>query len=433
MSAKPQGALDGKPFFRIEHSIDIGRRGSSSALPFSEKGAAGADVGRKPRKYSMSLTVLSVVGDQGTVAYDHRAMRDDLMAVIEAPGPHLLTHPDIGRKSVWIWDAKVTERSDERGKATISFVAEEAFDQPATVPSPDTGAAVRYSGTQGINEVSRSFSNPLTGLKRLTNDFVAAAHLSVLDDVLVGLASVNGIIANLLSVPSGFASQIDGISRRGAQLLNTPDLLFNEIEGTLAVLAESARRIGKARQDIDIERLDPMTLSMRPGRALTRTVRAIAGLGMGVPPPPPINTATRRDQAAGALALQRHFQAAGLLHWAMAAADVEYDSQTDAAAARDALVRALTELAESEPDMTEEIAAALRNTAAGLSAHLTAALGALPKIVEYTPVDTLPAEVIAWHLYGDAGRAEEIVVGNLALVPHPTFVPGGHVLHVRGT
>ena len=50
------------------------------------------------------------------------------------------------------------------------------------------------------------------------------------------------------------------------------------------------------------------------------------------------------------------------------------------------------------------------------------------RLVSYTPIDSLPAVVIAYQLYDDASRDDEIVVRNR--VRHPGFVPGGAPLEV---
>ena len=52
----------------------------------------------------------------------------------------------------------------------------------------------------------------------------------------------------------------------------------------------------------------------------------------------------------------------------------------------------------------------------------------LSKLVAYTPKSTLPAVVLAYRLYGDANRDEEIVTRNS--IAHPGFVIGGRTLEV---
>ncbi|MNG20327.1 hypothetical protein D3C84_1045720 [compost metagenome] len=52
----------------------------------------------------------------------------------------------------------------------------------------------------------------------------------------------------------------------------------------------------------------------------------------------------------------------------------------------------------------------------------------LPQLLDYTPPATLPALVVAHQLYGDAGRADEIVARNRPR--HPGFLVGGQALEV---
>lgn len=52
----------------------------------------------------------------------------------------------------------------------------------------------------------------------------------------------------------------------------------------------------------------------------------------------------------------------------------------------------------------------------------------LREVKSYTPGATMPAIVIAHHIYGDASRADDIVARNK--VVHPGAVPGGVPLEV---
>ena len=60
---------------------------------------------------------------------------------------------------------------------------------------------------------------------------------------------------------------------------------------------------------------------------------------------------------------------------------------------------------------------------------MTDLAGRLPNEVEHTPADTLPIERVAYNLYGDPERSEEILLRNPD-VSHPGFIPGRVALKV---
>jgi hypothetical protein len=249
------------------------------------------------------------------------------------------------------------------------------------------------------------------------------------------MRAINGAIASVLNVPAGFAQQIDAISRQAGELIQTPRRLFDAIDGALELITAATRRVlGPNGADLDLDDvgLSVSSLSLRRGASLFRAIGPLSTLGEDSVAVPDIDTVERNEQRDGQRALKRHTRGSGLLNAADAAADMPLDSAADALALRDLLVTALVDLSESEPDLDAPFAAALKNAAAAAHAHLTAVAGRLPTVVQYTPADTLPVEVIAWTLYADPERAEEIALRN-PHVKHPGFVPGKQAIEVRST
>jgi len=116
---------------------------------------------------------------------------------------------------------------------------------------------------------------------------------------------------------------------------------------------------------------------------------------------------------------------AAVISAAEASAGWEYASSTDAQAVRDELSDQIDQEAETASDATY---GALMDLRAAVVRDLTDRAMQLPRLVRVTPVRTLPALVIAHQIYGDAGRAEEIVARNR--IRHPLAVPGGQALEV---
>jgi prophage DNA circulation protein len=423
---KPQASFRGAGFYVSAHDTEVGRRQPTAALPFQDQGVTSTDLGRAPRVFNLQALVL---GD------DYASARDKLIAALEQSGPGILVHPVFGRVSVVVSRSiRVSESTTELRVARIAFRAVETFDQPPQSPGFPAGSALKNAAKLGRSAAGVSFANPATGLKHAISDFVSAAHLDVLDNVLTDMRAVNGAIAAVLSVPTGFAAQIDAISREAASLLATPRRLFDAIDATLDLMAQATLRLlGPEGQDILQDDATAALVSpLRKSRTLLRAIDPISTLGSASPAVPDIDTPERNDQRDGQLAIQRHFRASGLFGLAAAAADATFSSAADAEDVRDALAGALVDLADSEPDLDSPLIFELKHAAALVMTHLTETAAKMPLVIEYTPPHTVPAEVIAWNLYADAERADEIIERNPS-IHHPGFVSGKVALEVAKT
>lgn len=419
----PKGKFRGAPFFVVAYDRIVGRRQPTHALPFQEKGAISVDLGRAPQKLAFTAVL---IGD------DVLDQQKALMAAFEGAGPGILEHPEIGRLSVTIdpGSARFTLRTSALRRVDVTFRCTEAYDQPPQVSSLDTGAALKRATFAGRIATAASFANEATGLRTDVSDFVRSANLDVLDTVINDLNAINGSISSVLSIPSGFAAQIDAISRNLALLIATPDRLFSAIDGMLESLAASAARVLDANgNEVDAEDVPSLSSPTRRGVTLKRAITPASTIGDDGRTVPAIDTQDRRDQLASKLAIQRHIRASALLNLAATAADIPYDSAADAREVRDLIANALADLADSEPDLDAPMQAALKNAASSAQTHLSTVAGLLPDIVEHTPSHTVSTFRVAWDLYADTERAEEVLLRN-PTIRHPLFATGGRALEV---
>lgn len=405
----------------------VGRRQPTYTLPFQDKGVLHSDLGREPREVRVEALLL------GT---DYRAQRDRLIAALEAAGPATLYTPETGSMLCVIGKgSRAQVKRDQRmtNGVRVSFSVKETFDQPPQEPRVDTAAAAQSATAQARVDLASAFANPRTGLKTpIVSDFVKAAHLDVLDEVVSTLRGVNAEVSSVLSVPSGVESQINALEGQLSTLVTAPAVLFASISSVFESLADAAVSVldldGEDREARDAS-LPPGSRPLQPGQANTRALRTVGRLTDGHPDVPDIDTAERRDQAQGQRAIRRHVKALGVMHLGDAATETEYTSAVDAIAARDAIINAALSVIDSEPDLESTVAGSLRTATAALAAHLTATAGTLSTLTSHTPVDTLPAEVVAHKLYGDAERADGIVLRNS--IARPLFVQGKVELEVE--
>jgi prophage DNA circulation protein len=132
-------------------------------------------------------------------------------------------------------------------------------------------------------------------------------------------------------------------------------------------------------------------------------------------------TATRQQQQANRTAQVQHVKVAALAAAARAAARVDWPSHQRAEQRRTRLLEWIEEaqVETDDPDLYTQLQ--------GLRARLAEAVPPpdqrLPSIDTITLAATMPSLVLAHQLYGDAGRADDLVTRNN--VRHPGFIPGG--------
>jgi len=105
---------------------------------------------------------------------------------------------------------------------------------------------------------------------------------------------------------------------------------------------------------------------------------------------------------------------------------VVYDSYQAAIKVREDLVGRIDTEAETTPN--DEVYVALSDLRTSVVQAVPNPEQDLARIVQYVPRETLPSLLVAYQIYGDAGRADEIAARNNP--PHPGFLMGGNQLEV---
>ncbi|MNP17725.1 hypothetical protein D3C76_1101660 [compost metagenome] len=103
-----------------------------------------------------------------------------------------------------------------------------------------------------------------------------------------------------------------------------------------------------------------------------------------------------------------------------------YESYQAAIKVREDLVDRID--AESEVTPNDEVYVALSDLRTSVVQAVPNPEQNLARIVQYVPRETLPSLLVAYQIYGDAGRADDIATRNSAR--HPGFLMGGQQLEV---
>jgi prophage DNA circulation protein len=376
-----RGSFRNAEFIVPTNDLEFGRRTQVHEFPLREKPYV-EDLGRKARRFTLEVFVAGA---------GYMAARDALIAEIEKPGDGLLTHPYYGILNVTVVDAKVRETSREGGKATfnITFVeaGEEIFPSSETDTASSTDAAATVASDSAIAAFAKRFS-----VEGLTGWSIAALESEVAS-TLAGVTKLVGDVAGTISAE-----------------IRAPYNMAGLIVGSIQQIA---------------------TLAAEPFEAL-RLYKGLFDSGAGSQAIP-TTTATRRQQAQSTAALQELTRASSVIEACRAASQADFAASDDALTARDDLLDAIEARMQAVDPVTgapidSALFDALRSLRAAMVQDLRVRGAKLPRITYYTPAAALPARVLAYRIYGDASRAEELVARNN--IRHPGFVPGGAALEV---
>jgi prophage DNA circulation protein len=394
---KPKTSFRGVAFYVKSHEIQIGRRNTLHAVPFSDTGARANDVGRAPRRFTFTAVFVGI---------NYRIDRDKLIDALETAGPGVLTHPEFGRLLCYS-DDRVTlrETTTAINRCEFSFTLTEAADQQVQRNPIAPLGTITKQKFKGIAAAERIFVERI-GYPAVS-DFVEATRLDAIGSVLTGLQGINGALGTALAVPSGYASQIDSISNNIAALAATPRRVFTSITAVMDEISQGVRLVlgpagleGNATQAADYFGYTSRTSDGLSSVAVAGRAAALLGAESE-----PVADPTAQAEID---VIQTTMRTVMLLSLADAVQDLPLDSTRDIAGVRRGLIDSMISVADADATDTE-LANVLRDAAAGLSAHLRDIENGL---TTYTPGYPIPAEVVAHLLYADPERADEIVARN---------------------
>lgn len=381
-------------FFTESHGADIGRRRARHVyprrdLPFHE------DLGRQPRVYSVEAFVL---GDQ------YFAARDALIRACETEGPGTLIHPYFGELTVICSACRARESNAEGRMARLSLTFEEAGELRFPAAEADTQSLVEGAADDASIDVQGAFEEAFTVDGAL--DFVVVAARDLVSESLSEITGGAGRLVTDAGSWNGFVGEVSDTGADLVGLLREPRSLASRFSKVICLLLDT---------------VDSPDLAVPLLRRLS-----IFGEDLGVVPP---TTASRRQQASNQAAVAALIRQTATVESARAAARVDFQSFDDAIAYREDLAELFDRetLAAGAAGQDDVFRGLVQLQAAAIQDLNRRALG-LPRVRFVEPRKTEPALAVAYRLYGDPTRSEEIVARNR--VAHPGFVPGGAELRI---
>ncbi|PSJ23575.1 hypothetical protein CVH10_01550 [Halomonas sp. ND22Bw] len=382
----------GVPFHARQAGHSGGRRNVQHEYPGRDLPWA-EDLGRKARTYPVEGYVLGG---------DYMSARDALIEALEAEGPGELMHPYHGARQVVVDTFDVREGSRDGGMARFSITFLEAGERSHPAGRLDQVAAIDQQASAltdaSAGDFAESFS--VAGLPA----FVAQAAEALVGNLAGTVQDVADGIVGTVEQAARFARDLRSLSDEASDLVQSPDDLAGRVIGVFEDLGQRGRA--------------------NPA-AGTSALQRLADWGQGVPAVPR-TTGTRARQDANRQALADLVQRVATAQAATQAVRTDWPTHDEAVAARDALGDRLdTAMESAASDAVYLEAQALR---ADLVQAVPPPDQSLARLSRYTPRATQPALVLAYRLYGDAARADEIVSRND--VRHPGFVVGGDPLEI---
>lgn len=421
-------------------NVTVGRRTVVHEFPAQTLPSV-EDLGRATRRFEVEGVV---------VGTDYTARRDELRKALEKGGKGELVLPTWGVIQATLEEpAQLTESPDEGGLCRFSAKWVEATDAlrdvhasdpkavaadavsaaqaavPAAFAAQVAAAAEAYESAVGADVVS-SVADAVS-----TAPVPAVVQASILSRISAALgsaiAAVDGALSTL-SLPQtalqNLRAQVRTLTAQVAELASTPE----KAAAAVQALIGDAVKLADDMADLAGWAMDPVT----------RLLSLLQGAQPDEPPEVPLSLLIpeRNSEAALASAMDAAAQRLRLSSILTSAAETALDADWPTSDAAQDVADALSSLLEAAIDAPASLssqadaeARQLVAEAIGLTVRfLREEAASLPRLSDYTPPVTMPAVLLAHRLYGDAGRADELVRFNA--LADPLRVPGALPLKV---
>ena len=399
-----KASFRGVEFKITERSWSSGRRNHLHEYPDKDTPYA-EDLGKKAGNYPVTAFV---IGD------DYQSKRDALRKACTEKGPGELIHPDYGSLMVLCDSITVRESHSSQRMATFELVFIEAGAQAIPETSIDLSDSVLSSA-----------SDVMAAAK---NDFLSGFSLSE------GIAGLTSLVGNIADVAN------DAIDAIGSGLEYAEDMA-RDLTGAMNKLVDAATSAAELKNSAERFLNMPSELSSRIDTVFSvvasmagtkpeafATVRELASQSNASD-----NASTANEDArAEKLAMQHIEQLTKQVVVAKEAeviTNIEFDNAEDATAVLESFIDDIDEVELFEPvEPSSELMQALRNTKEVVVEYIREIILELPRMRTIQLPEKMPSLVLAYDLYEDLSRADEIESRNK--IPYPAFVPSGKDLKV---
>jgi prophage DNA circulation protein len=367
----------GVPFKVEDGGRTAGRRVAQFEFPKGNTPYA-EDMGRGARRWQITGYV---------IGNDYIAKRDALLDACDADGTGILIHPSLGSMNVMCGPVSSHESRLRGGICTFEMLFIEAGQAPSATVTDDTQGLVSTQADSTGGTVSSALDDALAAA------FDAQATVA-------NIAEGVGILTSMLNALSGTVSGLTGIP--GSDLFFAINDLLVSGEGVIRTSAlgdplfavfEQATTAAATLSGMQIVLavIQAQTPSGAIGIAITN-----AGINMALVEQARILSATT-------------FTSSNDVSAAIASNNTNFSSAEET-------------VADSGDVMTYQALVALHGSVTRDLIHRALRL---PSLVSYSVPRSLPSVTLAWRLYADSTRSDELVAENKVI--HPAFCPASGI------
>lgn len=411
-----KSSFKGVPFFVESSDTTVGRRTVTHQFPQRDEPYT-EDLGRSAREYTITALLN---GD------DYIEQADRLREAIESPGAGTLIHPELGEIQVLAVSGATVSFSQSLRTARLSLNFVEAGLNAYPASDSATQTLSRMAADSLISSAIDSFSNAIN-LDGIEDHVRAALNGDVLD--MLGIVSSDDIASVL-----GFADRVSDLANDAISIISTNPRQFAErfcsaiglsgLATTAAGWTRVADRLSTLVDNLHGEREEPTYTAVKPASSVeieenraavySFARQAVIAQVVGVTS----IVGTRQDTTVQSVDIfTEDVQDVEVENAGNSSPTVSYNEMM---ATRDRTVELLDNEMLNE-STSDELFQTLRDAATAVSKDLSERAQDKGQLFDYDAGTVMPACVIATELYGDATRADEIVVRNG--VAHPGYCP----------
>ncbi|SDI55257.1 DNA circularization protein [Pseudomonas abietaniphila] len=379
-------------------------------IPYTE------DLGRKSREFSITGYLL---GKEYDVA------REELIKACEQQGPGVLVHPYRGELTVVCRGLNVNETSEEGGKCTLSMTFLEAGEASYPSAKVDSVNAISEKGNEVTETAKENFVSDF--LTKGYPSFVADAATTKIKELSDYLSSPEFIVSSDIQAPSDYYDKVKSIGSDAFDLIQQPFDFANQVvdaigsvrsafgSSAFGMLVDLYNQYFPSKDDDDDA--GSVLAVLTPSRQqVVKNESAVSAL---------VRQAAIAQAAIAAVVTQTT-ETVSNGGTKTASAPAKYDSYEAAIKVRTELADNLDE--ESEITNNDLVYVALTDLRTAVVQAVPDPELDLPRLAKFSPRQTLPSLLVAYQLYGDASRADDIVARNDPR--RPGFLTGGQPLEV---
>lgn len=400
-----------------ERSFTSGRRTQVHEYPNKDTPYT-EDMGKKAQNFQVQAFVIGET---------FAARRDALIRACERQGAGILIHPDYGTKNVICDGISIKESSEQRRMAVIDLTFIEAGEKAMSSVATDWLGSITDSAHALIDSAHDSFvsvyriSAGVTDLVGLIGG-ISDTLIDVVEGISSGIGYTNGLKSDITGNLNGVADVIKtatGMKKNAKVYAAAPAQMAEAIEGSYATVTELASKsdsnttttLDHIKSGVDVKSF--------------KTVQKLASASNA-------SKTVSEDGTAEKLCMQQIEQFTKQLVVACEAEVITNIQFTNTDEASEVLEQFLTDVEEIEffedIEPSNDIIEALRDLKRGVVEYVREIIVNLPQTKTINLGETMPSLVLAYDLYEDLDRADEIVKKNA--VKYPQFLPANKDLKV---